>query len=169
MRRLILLRHAKAAPASGGVKDFERPLTERGRRETVAVARDLDREGFAPDLALVSSARRAKETWAHAAQLFPQADVELRAGLYEAPPGAILDEIGSVAHRAQTLVVVGHNPGLQELAVTLVQRSGGSASDARTLGESFPTATAAVFVADGEGRLSLEAIFHPERAARAGG
>jgi phosphohistidine phosphatase len=162
MRRLILFRHAKAeAGRSGG--DFERGLTNRGRREALAMGKVLAAENLAPDLVLTSTARRARETWSCASPALPEAQVETSEALYNAGPAAILREIRKVGARAQTVAVVGHNPGLQELAVSLVVQGAGSASDSQRLAKDFPTSTAAVFLVDASDRFSLENLFLPER------
>jgi phosphohistidine phosphatase len=168
MRRLILFRHAKAEAGAAGAEDFERSLTNRGRRDALAVGAQLADEGLAPDLALVSSARRARETWSAAAPAFGEVRVLMRRALYSATPEAILREVKDFEDEAETLMVVGHNPGLQELAVGLVAQSGGSASDIRRLADEFPTATAAVFSCDEAGRFALEALDHPGRARARG-
>ena len=66
MRRLILFRHAKAEPRAAGEDDFDRPLAERGREDAALVGQALARQGFAPDAALISPARRTAETWIYA-------------------------------------------------------------------------------------------------------
>ena len=71
MAHLILLRHAKAESASSTGRDIDRPLTERGHRDAAIMGRVLAQAGFIPDLALVSTARRAQETWEEASPAFP--------------------------------------------------------------------------------------------------
>jgi phosphohistidine phosphatase len=168
MRRLILFRHAKAEPGAAGTDDSKRGLTGRGRRDALAVGALLADAGLAPDLALVSSARRARETWTAAAPAFGEVRVLTRQALYNASPEAILGEVKEFEGEAETLMVVGHNPGLQELAVGLVAQAGGSAGDIRRLAKDFPTATAAVFSCDEAGRFALEALDHPDRARARG-
>ena len=82
MQRLILLRHGKAESASSSGEDFERALTDRGRRDSALMGRVLSDRGLTPDLALVSTARRARETWAEAAFAFPAARVQSLRPLY---------------------------------------------------------------------------------------
>ena len=87
MDRLILLRHGKAEAHAASGQDFDRPLTERGRRDVALVARRLAEAGQVPDLVLVSPAARARETW----EAMARAVFDLRAGgarpaLYEIGP-----------------------------------------------------------------------------------
>jgi len=158
MHRLILLRHAKteATAASGG--DFERGLTERGRRDAGLMGRTLAEAGLSPDRVLVSAARRAQETWRMMADWFPVAAVEPRRDLYLAQAGAIaaVVEADQAEHAEGVLMVIGHNPGLHEYAVSLLGRRGGPSAAREALMDAFPTAAAAVFAYDEAGRPHLE-------------
>ena len=161
MRRLILLRHAKteATAESGG--DIERGLTDRGRRDAELVGRALAEAGLAPDRVMVSTARRARQTWEIMAALFPMARVNELRGLYLAGPDAIarLVEDSQAEQADASVMVVGHNPGLHELALGLLGRGGGGPADA--LAGSFPTAAAAVFAIDEAGGAQLEQFILP--------
>jgi len=157
MRRLILFRHAKAEPRGPGQADFDRPLAPRGRDDAAIIARALAERGIAPDLALVSPARRTTETWISAREAFPTAKVELRRDLYDATPEAIQDAIAEVADRCDTLIVVGHNPGLQEVAVELLLDA--SAAESEQVADRFPTATAAVYAIDPVGHARLDGLY----------
>ncbi|HXV00100.1 MAG TPA: histidine phosphatase family protein [Caulobacteraceae bacterium] len=159
MRRLILFRHAKTEARPAGVEDFDRMLVERGRADSVLMGGVIAAAGFAPELAIVSPAARARETWELASPAFPGARCEFRPGLYEATPEEVFAELDEETARAQTVMVVGHNPSLQELAVNLLIESSGSATDIEKLSAGFPTAAAAVFEIDSAGRFGLEALF----------
>ena len=103
MRRLLLLRHAKAERSQPGGRDEERPLTDRGRADAARLGAYLVRHRLVPDLALVSSAARTRETWHRAAAAFenaPPAHFEER--LYGAAPEAILQVIRETAPEAAT-------------------------------------------------------------------
>ncbi len=143
MDRLILLRHGKAEADASSGKDFDRALTDRGRRDAVLVARALADAGLAPDLVLVSPAARAAQTWDVAAAMFPRARVEAFLQLYEISSGEILALARGEGAKVGTVMVVGHNPGLGHLAAWLAQDAPGAASRA-LLAEGFPTAAAAV-------------------------
>lgn len=165
MRRLILLRHAKSdRPA--GVADHDRPLNPRGRRAAPAVGAHLAKNGFRPDLALVSTAARTRETWAAMATALGEPETLWRPEIYEAPAERILGVIRSAPDAAGTVIVVGHNPGLGDLATGLA--GDGPREVRRRLALEFPTAAYAVidFDADGwagiaPGRGRLERFVRP--------
>ena len=137
MAQLILLRHAKAESASVSGRDFDRGLTERGHRDAAIMGRALAQAGCVPDLVMVSSARRAKETWEGVAPAFPAADMEESRALYLATREQ-LAEAAEEGLSAGSVMIVGHNPGLHELALMLAGAAPGRL-------DSFPTAAAAVF------------------------
>ena len=143
MYRLILLRHGKAEAGAASGKDFDRALTDRGRRDALIVAQTLDQAGVRPDLVLVSPAARAAQTWEAMAEVFPSARVEHAAALYEISPDALLQLARSEAGGAGTVMVVGHNPGLGQLAAWLAQDAPPGPARLRIV-EGFPTAAAAV-------------------------
>jgi len=157
MRRLILFRHAKTEARPPGGEDFGRRLVERGRSDAVLMGRVLAEAGYAPDVVLVSPAIRARETWDLAKAAFPAAEARLRPDLYDASPEEVAAEIEVAS--GDTVMVVGHNPSLQELAVNLVAEHGGSYADVDRLSAAFPTAAAAVFAMDESGRFHLEGLF----------
>jgi phosphohistidine phosphatase len=165
MQRLILLRHGKAETTSGAGGDFERGLTDRGKRESAATGQALARVGIAPDLVLVSTARRAMETWEAARAAFPNAHFAPVRELYHATPDALAEAIEASGRAVASLMIVGHNPGLHELAVALTATGDGSAD--RSLAASFPTAAAAVFEKNSHGRLKLDRFVTPSRGERA--
>ena len=158
MRRLILFRHAKAKPRAAGEEDFDRALTDRGREDAAIVGQALARDNLAPDYALVSPARRTAETWICARDSFPRIRAELNRELYNAGPEDIREAIEAVADRCDTLVVVGHNPGLHELAVELLIDAAASQADIEKIAGRFPTATAAVYDIDEAGRARLDGV-----------
>jgi phosphohistidine phosphatase len=119
MRRLLLLRHAKAAVASGG-GDAERPLTERGQRDATRMGQYLAAEGLVPDTIVFSSARRTRETMEgvrHQLDSHPVLYMEPR--LYLAEAQSLLDYLRRTPETTQVLLAIAHNPGLAELALLL--------------------------------------------------
>jgi phosphohistidine phosphatase len=156
MDRLILLRHGKAEADAPTGQDFDRALTGRGRRDVALVARELADAGRTPDLALVSPAARAKETWEQAAPFFPHAQVEWAPALYHIDPQGILDL--ALDQSAPAVMVVGHNPGLGELAAFLAREAGHGGM----IG--FPTAAAAIvdFAPDGRRPARAFALVTPK-------
>lgn len=143
MRRLMLLRHAKSDWSLPGQADHERTLTPRGRKAAPLMGRYIAEHGMIPDHAIVSTAARTRETWRLVAGMFPRkppADFEDR--IYEASPRDILAAIADAPASAQSLIVVGHNPGFHETANLLVDS--GDRRLRRSLSEKFPTAALAV-------------------------
>jgi phosphohistidine phosphatase len=142
MRRLMLLRHAKAAP-QGSMADEERPLIERGRLAMAAVAEFAAARGLAPDLVLVSPSLRTRETWELMLPAFkpaPRHRIEPR--LYAASAERILYLVRETAAEVPGLLLVGHNPGLEDLARHLI---GSGDTDALIrFGGAMPTASLAV-------------------------
>jgi phosphohistidine phosphatase len=112
--RLLLLRHGKSAWPDG-LDDLERPLAQRGREAAQRMGVYLAEEGLAPDLALVSPARRTEETWRLAAPALAGVPARSEPRIYEAPPERLLTVVRNVEPSVGTLLLVGHNPGLEEL------------------------------------------------------
>jgi phosphohistidine phosphatase len=142
MRRLMLLRHAQTERAEPGGRDRDRTLTARGRTDAPRLGAYMARHGLVPELALVSAASRAQQTWALIASAFatpPPVLVDER--IYQAGPDALIDTIRA-SKDVPSLLVVGHNPGLHELAVLLVAT--GEAEARRRLAEGLPTCALAV-------------------------
>ena len=140
-KTLILFRHAKSSWA-GNIEDHERPLADRGRRAAPVMAQWLAGKGLKPTVALVSTARRAQETWALVAPELGKVTKRDVAEIYEAPAGRMLDAIRAVEHSVESLIIIGHNPGMEEVAKLLMKDDGGEAG-ARLRGK-FPTAGIAV-------------------------
>lgn len=143
MRRLLLLRHAKSDWSRPGQPDRNRALNARGRSAAPVVGAYLAQHGFEPGLALVSTAERTRETWALLApHLSRMPKVVFEDRLYNAGPETILDVVREAPRSIETVLVVGHNPGTQQLAVAL---SASGDVDARArLAEKFPTSALAV-------------------------
>jgi phosphohistidine phosphatase len=143
MERLILLRHGKAEAGSTSGEDIDRPLTERGRRESALIAAALAQANLAPDLALVSTAVRASQTWEAVAPMFPGARAIFLPALYSAAP----EELWAQARGrgGATVMVVAHNPGLHQLALQMLAQVKYPPIERARLHAGFPTAAAAVF------------------------
>ncbi|WP_127089319.1 SixA phosphatase family protein [Aquabacter cavernae] len=142
MRRLILLRHAKS-DWPDGIVDLERPLAARGRTAAPLMGRYLAREGLVPDRILVSPARRTRETWdLLSAEMKGLPDSASEPRIYEASAARLLAVVREQPDTAHTLLLIGHNPGFEDLADTLVQNGSVSARDA--MDEKFPTGAVAV-------------------------
>jgi phosphohistidine phosphatase len=137
MRRLLLLRHAKTERPEPGERDRDRKLTTRGRADAPVIGAYLVRHRLTPDLALVSPVTRAAETWTLVAACFakaPRAADNER--IYNASPATLVSLIRE-AREARTLLVVGHNPGLHDLAVQLI--ASGDVEARERVKEKLPT------------------------------
>lgn len=143
MRRLLLMRHAKTEKDGPTGKDRDRRLDHRGRDDAAAMGAYLARQDLLPDLALVSTAVRARQTWDGLAAEWPVIPADHRDDLYAADAGELLAIIRTAAaHDPRRLMVVAHNPGLHELALALV--AGGSAKAREALLDNLPTSGLAV-------------------------
>ncbi len=148
MRQLLLLRHAKSSWDDPQLPDHARPLNGRGRRAAAAMAGAMRDLGLAPEVVLVSSARRALQTLEALGPLPDSPIVMPLDALYLAPWETLLEALRGVPETARSVLLIGHNPGLHELALAL---AGGSADAAATgavprrLAESYPTAALAEF------------------------
>lgn len=150
MRQLFLLRHAKSGWDNPTLEDYHRPLAPRGRKAAPLMGREMARRGWLPDLALVSSAARTRETWELAgAQLPVPCPAQFSETIYEAAPWRILAEINNVPDEVESLLVVGHNPGLELLAKMLADPSSDNSVLDR-LSAKFPTAAIARLEVDSD-------------------
>jgi phosphohistidine phosphatase len=140
MRQLILLRHAKAVPSAEGLDDFVRALADAGRIDAPRVARALAEAGAAPEIVLVSDAARTRETWDLARPSFPKAKVRFLPSLYLCSGETLMAEAERAG--AQAVMLVGHNPGMHELASRLAHRNN---STEQKLRAKFPPASGAIF------------------------
>ena len=160
MRQLLLLRHAKSSWDDPRLSDHARPLNARGRRAAAGMAAAMRDLGLAPDVILVSSARRTLQTLEALAPLDGSPLVEPMDDLYLAPWPRLLDTLREVRETARSALLIGHNPGLHELAMALAgpaaMAEGGPMT--RRLGEGYPTAALCEF-----------AVAAPWRALAAGG
>ena len=124
MKTMYVLRHGQAAPEVRSKPDYDRALTLRGEAEVASTARYLAERQRAPSLILASSALRARTTAELCANaLAGPPRLELVDALYLAEPSTYLSELAARAEAHQTVMVVGHNPGLEELVLLLGSRS----------------------------------------------
>lgn len=163
MDRLILFRHGRALPESESGDDFDRRLTPRGQRESAAMGESLAELGMRPGLALVSPSARTRETWAAAEPAFPGAEVRYEDELYHADSLSIRQAAEAAGRGHATVMVVGHNPGLQELAVRMLLEGSAPPSLVARAQRDFPPGAAAVFLIDSAGRPAFDGLFFPER------
>lgn len=137
---VYLLRHAKSSRDDPGIPDHDRPLNQRGLKAAKKVAEHLERRGIVPALLLCSSARRARETMAPLQRtLGARSKIKVEDGLYAASAAQLLKRLRQVPDSVPSVMIVGHNPGIQDLAVQLV----GEKEGAKSLTVKFPTAALA--------------------------
>jgi len=141
-RRLVLVRHAKAAD---GTVDIARPLAARGVRDAAAIGEWLLGHAVVPDLVVVSPARRAAQTWERAVVALPGGpDPVVDGRIYVNSVKALLEAIHATPPDVLTVVLVGHNPAVAELASILDDERGDT--DARAeLARGYPTSGVAMF------------------------
>jgi phosphohistidine phosphatase len=163
MKRLFLLRHSKAVPADGGTPDIDRTLMLSGMQDGAAMARHLRKGDYAVDLILCSPSARTTQT----AELVLQeldCEIEYREALYLAEAPKIVAAIRGAPASVASLMVVGHNPGLEVCATFLAREPVRRKERARheALEEKFPTSALAILdfdvgrwrdVAQGAGKL----------------
>jgi phosphohistidine phosphatase len=143
---LLLLRHSKAE-RDAGRDDHERKLAPRGRRDAKRIAAVIEARAFRPERILCSSSRRTRETLAPILpRLEAGIDVVIDRDLYLAPPERILERIAGVDDRVRTLLVVGHNPGMADLAAILAR--GGEGDALARMRRKFPTSGLAAIQSD---------------------
>lgn len=147
MRQLLLLRHAKSSWDDPRLPDHARPINARGRRNAAGMADAMRELGLAPDVVLVSSARRTLQTLEALAPIEGSPLVEPMDALYLAPWPSLLDVLRGVRETARSVLLIGHNPGLHELALALAGPATMAAGGpmAERLAHSYPTAALTEF------------------------
>jgi phosphohistidine phosphatase len=148
MRQLILLRHAKSSWDDPALPDHARPLNARGKRAAAVMAAVMRDLGLAPDAVLVSSARRTLQTLEALSPLPDSPIVEPMDDLYLASWTRMLDAVRSVPETVRSLLLIGHNPGMHDLALALAgpeEMARGTAPGTHRLAGGYPTAALAEF------------------------
>jgi phosphohistidine phosphatase len=163
MRQLLLLRHAKSSWDEAMLSDHARPLNARGRQAAAAMAEHMRELGLAPDIILVSSARRTLQTLEALQPLEGSPIIEVMDDLYLAPWPRLMETLRTMPETARSVLLIGHNPGLHELGLALMGPAGVAlgSSHTRRLAEGYPTGALAEFtiagawrqLQDGGGRL----------------
>ena len=165
MKRLLLLRHAKTVPHGSGIDDHERELMARGRDDAPKMGRYIQKCGYAPDLILASTSRRTVETVELVSEEFSGTQrIDYLEALYLAEPDVILSIVRLAPDKLKSVMVVGHNPGMEQVAASLarepVKRKERDRYD--LIEEKFPTCALAVLdfdvarwrdIAPGQGAL----------------
>jgi phosphohistidine phosphatase len=164
MNRLILLRHGDAERDSSSGEDIDRKLSKAGQAEAAAMGARLAELGLMPDHALVSGAVRTRQTWTALAVSFPKAQAQFEGSLYLADAETLRESLREVSGSCDTAILIGHNPGLQELALSLLLSAHAPASAISRMRTGFPTAAAAVFLLGADGVPQYDGLFYPHDA-----
>lgn len=166
MKRLLLLRHAKAVAGGPKTGDHGRALADRGRADAPRMGSAMQHNRYVPQRVLCSTAKRTVETWERLApELESAPEVEFLDELYLAPANVITNVVRRRGDTANALLIVGHNPGLEDCARALSRKpqSGSECDLFEAMSTKFPTAALAVLdfpvddwagVAPGEGTLT---------------
>ena len=155
-KRLILLRHAKSAWDNPSIADFERPLSNRGRKAAPVVGAYLARRNLVPGLVLASSAKRAIETLDLVSAGWQSKPVVRKLkSLYLAMPREMLKRLQTAGNEFASVMLVGHNPGIADLANWLTNE--GDAAGRGALARKFPTGAVAVIEFDVEDWAEVDA------------
>ncbi len=163
MLTLSILRHAKSSWENPGAKDFDRPLAKRGEAAAPRMGAFMAKSGIAPDLILCSPAVRARQTLDLVLpQLTGTPTVEYEEAFYLAAPSVLLGRVRKIGPKMHHVMIVGHDPGMQGLAMELAGT--GDAEALAALARKFPTAGLAVIrfkarewakIGPGKGRLDV--------------
>ena len=140
MKRLLLLRHAKSSWDDPSLADRDRPLAPRGHQAAERMAGYLRSSGPAVDLVLSSPALRTTETLEHVRGAFGDAEMVVEDGLYGATDVELLDRLHRLSEDVDGVVLIGHNPGIQDLAIALAGRG----DDLERMRRKFPTGALAI-------------------------
>jgi phosphohistidine phosphatase len=167
-RRLFLLRHAKSSHDNPDLSDHDRPLAPRGRRAAGELGDDLRRTDFKCDTVLCSTAKRAVETLERVRHGLPaNATVEVEQELYGAGTDELLARVHRLSDDLSSAMVIGHNPGMEDLALGLA--GGGDREAMAAMRTKYPTCALACLTFDGgweelaDGSARLEAFVVPRR------
>jgi phosphohistidine phosphatase len=164
MKTIYLLRHAKSSWKDDGIEDIDRPLAKRGKAAARAMRRHLAESKVKPAQILCSPARRTRDTLAIVQGGFASAvPVRFEKGIYMAEAQALLRRLKRLGDSIGSVMIVGHNPGLAELALSLTD--GRESEPRRDLAAKFPTCALAVIHSEverwgdlGTGGAKLEAF-----------
>jgi phosphohistidine phosphatase len=169
MHQLILLRHAKAMPAASGASDHDRPLAAAGKRAATGIGTAMRQAGLAADVVLVSTALRTQQTLdaLEACQLWDERpNIDTLPALYMATSQQITEMLRDLPETVRSAIVIGHNPGLQDLAQSLAGTNF-PRPELQRITEDYPTASLAEFLITtpwrklGPGAAALQRYLRP--------
>jgi phosphohistidine phosphatase len=149
---VVLLRHGKSSWSDSTLADVDRPLAPRGERASRKLAKYIRRQRIQPALVLCSPSRRTRQTLeAVEASLGKRCAVKVVPELYGASEHELLEQLRALPDSIRSVMLIGHNPGLHNLALVLASRG----ADLLQLGEKFPTGALATLVVRSEGWTAL--------------
>ena len=152
MRTVILLRHGKSSWSDSTLADIDRPLAPRGERASRRIAKYIRRKRIRPTLVLCSPSLRTRQTLeAIEPSLGKGYSIELVPQLYAASERELLEQLQALPESVSSVMLIGHNPGLQNLALVLASRG----ADLPQLEEKFPTGVLATLVVHSESWAGL--------------
>ncbi len=164
MRTIYLLRHGKSSWKDLSLDDFDRPLAKRGRRAAVAIGRYMRHENIAPALILCSPAKRTRQTLDGVQEeMGATLPTRFERAIYMAEAAPLLRRLKGLSHSLPSAMIIGHNPGLEQLAALLIGDAGNEGVNdeeralRRIMAEKFPTGSLAVITADAEQWHDLQA------------
>jgi phosphohistidine phosphatase len=141
MKTLFVLRHAKAERDSDTGRDFDRPLAKRGWRDAETIGGEMRARGLEPDAVLASPAKRTAETVTAFARGYGPLEPSYDDGIYDAPAARLIDIVRGVDEGSKRLLLVGHNPGIQDLILRLAAEGQSELCDG--IADGFPTSAIA--------------------------
>lgn len=154
MKTLALLRHGKSSWDDPDVRDFDRPLKRRGKDASKLMGAEMRRRGLQFDLVLASPARRIVETIVHLDEGYgDRLQPRLEENIYDASSGRLLKILRQIGDDTERVLLIGHNPGLQDLAVTLIDEDDALS---RSVADSYPTAALALIELSAERWADVE-------------
>lgn len=149
MKELILFRHAKASREGPSMSDLDRPLARRGRSAVAQMAGWLAATGYRPDTVLCSAAVRTRETFSFLRESLGNPEVHFERALYLVSAVRLLQRLRELPGKTRSVMLIGHNPGLQKLALQLMADR--SAETRARIKTKFPTAALVRFEVNAAG------------------
>jgi len=156
MKQIFLLRHAKSSWDDPSLEDIERPLNKRGRRAAKAMADHLKKKNIAPQVVLCSTSVRTRQTLDLLLPVLGDAEILYDDRIYDAAPQTLLARLKELPAECGCVLIIGHNPGLERLALGLADGKGSTKALAK-LAEKYPTGSLAGLSCASEDWESMEA------------
>lgn len=147
---LILMRHGKASKDYDLFEDIDRPLNKRGKKDVKIIRKQLASCDIVPDMILCSTALRVTETYQEIYKAFPDSPAFSSEALYQASAETLFEIIRQIKEDVQNVMIIGHNPGLADLAEIICDAAHSDDEALRQMGKKFPTSAVAVLELTGK-------------------